>query len=144
MYFALTISLLHPRRVRLPVNTAGSSAPSGYSPSPAAPRLAAPCKAQPLQTEAPWLCGLLLSGWLSSTDRPFWLLNVTGLAKEQPRVNSQGGDKNRHETSWVRAGRRGNSLPLGFGNAPEERSLEDFSLGRRNLLQCGHGDLPPL
>lgn len=86
------------------------------------------------------LCGLWFAPLCSHTDSPpqtdhFGFLNVTGLSKEQPRVNSQVSNKNRHERRW-RAGRRGNSLPPGFGNAPGERSLGDFSFPRRKMLRC--------
>lgn len=76
------------------------------------------------------------------TDR-FGFLNVTGLAKEQRRVYSRL-DIKIEMRRWVRAGRRGNSLPPGFGDAPEERSLGGFSFPRRKLRQCIHANLPPL
>jgi len=58
----------------------------------------------------------------------FGFLNVTGLAKGQQRVNSLGGDKNRHERSWVTAGRRRNSLPPGFGYTPKAEKFGAFPL----------------
>lgn len=123
-YFVLTISPLPPRRVMQ------EALLKGYSPLLQLPPGCCPMQRSAAPKNSSVACGLFLC---SHTDSPpqidhFGFLNVTGLTKNQPRVNSQGGDKNRHERSWVRAGRRGNSLPRGFGNAPEAEKFGTFLL----------------
>lgn len=78
------------------------------------------------------LCGFEVCSSLLQTDH-FGFSNVAGLAKEHKRVHSRL-DAKIDMRRWVRAGRRGNSLPPGFGNAPEERSTGDFSFPRRKLM----------
>lgn len=124
-YFILTSPLLHRRRVTQPVQPAGSSAQAGVPLSSRCPQAGFPTHAKGE------LCALQSAPLCSQPDSPpqadhSGFLNVTGLAKEQPKVNSQGSSKNRHARSWARAGRGG--IPFLWAlEMPQKREVGEIS-----------------